>query len=147
MWYDLSHQLWWGKLCWWLWGKLGGSGIWRTFWDVWTPADRSQTHQSLDHQLPARSVCKHAQTHTLRIDWEHMQGLWSAIMCIVYNLIPTSCPVRMIHSSEVWIKPLNSWFWAWTKDTWYWWEEQHKWVSALALLSQASMSSSTIFKL
>ncbi len=89
MWCGFSHQLRWGRLDWWQWVRLGGSGMWRTSWDEWTPAERSRTHQSLDHQLPAQSAFK--QEHTQSEDTHHTQSMWPAwrrILCFTLSQHP-----------------------------------------------------------
>lgn len=56
------------------------------------------------------------QTETRQLTQSvHIQCNSMRTKSYVCYLIPTSCPVRIIHSREVWMKCSNSWFWAWTE--------------------------------
>lgn len=60
--------------------------MWRASWDVWTPTERFQTHQSPDHLLHAQSACKHVQPQS---EYQHhMQSMWKAGSCVTLSQHP-----------------------------------------------------------
>lgn len=60
--------------------------------------------------LPSQSV--HRRKHTVITLWVIIHLNEYIARFNAYYLIPTSCPVLMIHSSEAKMKSLNSSFWA-----------------------------------
>ena len=75
-------------------------------------SDTSDTGASAACPVSLQNTHTYTHTHTQWGHMLHVRQLISNNTYIVYYLIPTSWPVRMIHSKEVWMKPSNSWFWA-----------------------------------
>lgn len=67
------HRLQWGGLWLWWWRRLGGNGTWRTSWDEWTPAERSQTPWSPAHPAPLPPACKHRHRKWVHVSLSRRQ--------------------------------------------------------------------------